>query len=121
VISWARPLPAKQKPETGEVFGLALLHASPVTKLRFSSLPGQRRAGIRPIQRRSCMAKFYWLDHSLKKTGGHHFDYGLRGFESAAQAGLGIVLAAHREFKDRDSLPQQWRVCSLFRHHAYTK
>ena len=67
------------------------------------------------------MATFYLIDHSLKKAGGHHFDYAVRVLEVAEQRGFDIVLATHRKFRQRDVLPPSWQVVSPFRHHAYCK
>jgi glycosyltransferase involved in cell wall biosynthesis len=67
------------------------------------------------------MAHFFLVDHSLKDVGGHHFDYAHNLLRAAEAQGYDCVLAAHRRFRSRRSLPNAWRVFPLFRHDTYSR
>lgn len=65
------------------------------------------------------MPRFFLLDHSLKRVGGHHFDYALHTANAADQLGFEVVLATNRRFAERRRLPEHWRVVSPFRYTTY--
>jgi len=65
------------------------------------------------------MHRFYLIDHSLKKVGGHHFEYALHVLQAAAAAGYQPVLAAHRKFHAVAHLPADWQVFTPYRESTY--
>jgi glycosyltransferase involved in cell wall biosynthesis len=66
------------------------------------------------------MASFILIDHSLKGVGGHHYEYAVHILQAAEAAGYQVVLATHRRFRDRCTLPPHWQVHQLFHHHTYS-
>lgn len=76
------------------------------------------------------MPTFYLIDHSLKTTGGHHFDYATRMANVAESRGYQIVIAANRKFRSglgkllkgvkHRSFPASWSLCCPFRFHMYS-
>jgi len=66
------------------------------------------------------MSQLVLIDQSLKGVGGHHFEYAYHILREAEQRGRSIVLATHRDFSQRDSLPATWQVLPLFEHDTYS-
>lgn len=71
------------------------------------------------------MAFFYLIDHSLRDSGGHHFDYSRCISRAAADAGLKTVIGCHRKLANirqrlglRD-LQQAAEVRPVFRQSVY--
>lgn len=67
------------------------------------------------------MARFFFLDQSLKGIGGHHYDYAVHVLRAADQNGIDTILAANRSFRDTGAFPEQCQVHSLFRHTVYNR
>jgi hypothetical protein len=67
------------------------------------------------------MPRFIVLDHSLKRAGGHHFDYDLQVLRAAAELGCEPVLIGHRRFGGHASLPRDCSVLPVFRHDTYNE
>lgn len=61
------------------------------------------------------MAKFYLVDHSLRETGGHHFDYVQCIARAASEMGFETLVGAHRSYRDE----QLNNVKSVFRNTTY--
>lgn len=61
------------------------------------------------------MARFFLVDHSLRETGGHHFDYVQCIARAAGEMGFETLIGAHRGFRGSE-LPN---VSSVFRHTTY--
>jgi hypothetical protein len=67
------------------------------------------------------MPRFILLDQSLKKAGGHHFDYALQVLRAAAELGCAPVLISHKRFRGHASLPRDCLVLPMFRHDTYNE
>lgn len=67
------------------------------------------------------MPSFVLVDQSLRSVGGHPFDYAVHVLSAAEQAGYQPVLATHRKFRNRNSLPRQFKVLPCFRHSTYSR
>lgn len=67
------------------------------------------------------MPRFIVLDHSLKRAGGHHFDYDLQVLRAAAELGCEPVLISHKRFGGHASLPRDCSVLPVFRHDTYNE
>jgi hypothetical protein len=67
------------------------------------------------------MPRFIVLDHSLKRAGGHHFDYDLQVLRAAAELGCEPVLISHKRFGGHASLPRDCRLLPVFRHDTYNE
>jgi hypothetical protein len=65
------------------------------------------------------VAQFILVDHSLKRLGGHHYDYALHVLGAAEKSGYQLTLATHRRFRKKD-LPRPWRVHRVFRFDTYS-
>jgi glycosyltransferase involved in cell wall biosynthesis len=50
------------------------------------------------------MPRFVLIDHSLRKIGGHHYEYARHVLKAATGAGYEAVLAAHRDFEEGHGL-----------------
>lgn len=62
------------------------------------------------------MPKFILIDHSLRDTAGHYFEYAVNVLEAAERAGYDIVLATNQEFAPgRHPLPG-WQVLPIYRY-----
>ena len=72
------------------------------------------------------MANFFLIDHSLQKTGGHHFDYARCVAKAANELGFLTTIGANREFgrrtsKQSESLEQFGSVRRVFRQTTYQR
>lgn len=67
------------------------------------------------------LARFFFLDQSLKGVGGHHFDYAVHVLRAAKAAGFETFLGAHRRFREQRSLPRDCVVDNVFRHTVYNR
>jgi hypothetical protein len=65
------------------------------------------------------MNKFLLIDHSIKRIGGHNYEYALHILSAAEQQGLRPILAANRRFFERKRLPTSWQLFTPFRHTTY--
>lgn len=67
------------------------------------------------------MAKFILIDQSLRSVGGHPCDYALHLLRAVEQQGYTPILATHRKFRRKSSLPTHWQVLPCFRHSSYSR
>lgn len=67
------------------------------------------------------MTKFYLVDHSLRKLGGHHYEYALHVLGAAERAGCEPILAANREFDQANLVPENWKVISPYHHTSNSR
>lgn len=67
------------------------------------------------------MVKFVLIDQSLRSVGGHPCDYALHLLRAVERQGYTPVLATHRKFRRKDSLPMHWEVLPCFRHSSYSR
>ena len=67
------------------------------------------------------MAKLIHVDHSLRRIGGHEYDYALHVLTAAEHAGYEPILGTRRKFREHDHLPKTWKVMNVFRHSSYNK
>lgn len=65
------------------------------------------------------MPRFVLLDHSIKRLGGHNFEYALQVLAAAQQAGYEPVLAVNRRFFEAATVPREWRVVPIYTHSTY--
>ncbi len=75
-------------------------------------------ASTAPVPRRK--PKFYLIDHSLTKMGGHHFDSARLLLQAAVDLGFEPVLVTNCRFRDRDGFPPNWSILPLFRNTTYS-
>ena len=67
------------------------------------------------------LARFYLIDQSLKRAGGHHADYALCVLDAAAEMGFDNVLGAHTGFQDRERFETLGTIKPVFRNSIYLK
>ncbi|HZZ72011.1 MAG TPA: hypothetical protein VFE24_07140 [Pirellulales bacterium] len=67
------------------------------------------------------MAKFYLIDHSLKKVGSHHYEYALHILSAAERAGYEPILGANRKFTKGKEISPAWRLNTDFRYSTYSE
>jgi len=60
------------------------------------------------------MSKFVLVEHSLRRVGGHFFQYAQDILSAAEQAGFEPVLATHRSFREPSRFPTHWPIHSIF-------
>lgn len=65
------------------------------------------------------MAKLYLVDHSLRSSGDHHFDFVWCLARSAREMGFETIVAAHRDFRGTNQLSDTCTVRPLFHRTAY--
>jgi hypothetical protein len=65
------------------------------------------------------MNKFLVIDHSIKRIGGHNYEYALHILRAAERQGFRPILAVNRRFFERRRLPTTWQLYSPFRHTTY--
>lgn len=65
------------------------------------------------------MSKFILIDQSLKKIGGHHYEYAVNVLHAAEAVGFEPVIASYRHFQNDGSFPPHWPIFQVFRHHSY--
>jgi hypothetical protein len=65
------------------------------------------------------MSNFVVIDHSVKRIGGHNYEYALHILASAERQGYRPVLAVNRRFFERQRLPASWQLFTPFRHTTY--
>jgi hypothetical protein len=76
----------------------------------------------------AAMDRLFLIDHSLRDTGGHHFDYVRSIALAAQQAGIGVTIGCHQDLADnsrkidanlRDALHQLGDVRAVFAETVY--
>ena len=65
------------------------------------------------------MSNFVVIDHSVKRIGGHNYEYALHVLTAAEEQGFRPVLAVNRRFFERQRLPATWQLYAPFRHTTY--
>jgi hypothetical protein len=65
------------------------------------------------------MSKFIVIDHSVKRIGGHNYEYALHILTAAERIGYRPILAVNRRFFERRRLPASWQLYTPFRHTTY--
>jgi hypothetical protein len=65
------------------------------------------------------MKNFVVIDHSIKRIGGHNYEYALHILAAAKQQGYQPILAVNRRFFERQRLPASWQLYTPFRHTTY--
>jgi hypothetical protein len=65
------------------------------------------------------MPRFVLLDHSIKRLGGHNFEYAIQVLAAAKQAGYEPVLAVNRRFYEGRNIPADWTVVPTYTHTTY--
>lgn len=65
------------------------------------------------------MPRFVLLDHSIKRLGGHNFEYAIQVLTAAKQAGYQPVLAVNRRFFEGENIPADWTVVPTYTHTTY--
>jgi hypothetical protein len=65
------------------------------------------------------MNNFVVIDHSVKRIGGHNYEYALHILAAAERQGFRPILAVNRRFFERQRLPASWQLCTPFRHTTY--
>jgi hypothetical protein len=68
---------------------------------------------------KGCMSNFVVIDHSVKRIGGHNYEYALHILAAAERQGYHPVLAVNRRFFERQRLPPSWQLLTVFRHTTY--
>ena len=66
-----------------------------------------------------CMSNFIVIDHSIKRIGGHNYEYALHILTAAERDGYRPILAVNRRFFERQRLPGSWQLFTPFRHTTY--
>ncbi len=67
------------------------------------------------------MARLFLIDQSLKRPGGHHFDYSLQVAKVATHQNIETLIGTHRSFKDQDLFPANCEIRNVFRNSTYSK
>jgi hypothetical protein len=65
------------------------------------------------------MPRFVLLDHSIKRLGGHNFEYAVQVLAAAKQAGYEPVLAVNKRFFEGATIPRDWLVVPTYTHTTY--
>ncbi len=65
------------------------------------------------------MPRFVLLDHSIKRLGGHNFEYAIQVLTAAKEAGYQPVLAVNRRFFEGQNIPADWTVVPTYTHTTY--
>ena len=65
------------------------------------------------------MNNFLVIDHSIKRIGGHNYEYALHILRAAERQGYRPILAVNRRFFERKRLPASWQLHTPFRHTTY--
>jgi hypothetical protein len=65
------------------------------------------------------MSNFVVIDHSVKRIGGHNYEYALHILTAAEREGYRPILAVNRRFFERQRLPASWQLHTPFRHTTY--
>lgn len=60
------------------------------------------------------MRRFLLIDHSIRHSGGHYFDYARRVLDAAARSGFEPILAVNQDFQLNGK--QNWRVNPVYRY-----
>jgi hypothetical protein len=71
-----------------------------------------------PMQDNS-MKNFVLIDHSVKRIGGHNFEYAYHILQAAESQGFRPVFCVNRRFFERKRLPATWTVLPIFQHTTY--
>ncbi len=67
------------------------------------------------------MPRLVIIDHSLKRTDGHHYDYALHVMRAAAELGLKPILATNRKLRHCPALPPGSAHYPVFRSSTYSR
>jgi hypothetical protein len=67
------------------------------------------------------LSRLIIVDQSLKRLGGHHFDYVLQISQAAARRGAEVVVVAHQQFTNHASLQHYARILPHFRQTTYSR
>ncbi len=65
------------------------------------------------------MNQFVLLDHSIKRIGGHNYEYALHVLTAAERQGYRPILAVNHRFFERGRLPSSWQLHAPFHHTTY--
>ncbi len=65
------------------------------------------------------MSRFILLDHSIKRIGGHHFEYALQLLNAAAATGLYPRYGHKSPFFRARPHPSSWHLYPLYTHTVY--
>jgi hypothetical protein len=65
------------------------------------------------------MNNFVVIDHSVKRIGGHNFEYAFHVLNAAERDGYRPIFAVNRRFFERKRLPSSWTLFTPFQHTAY--
>ena len=64
--------------------------------------------------------QFFVIDHSIFKIGDHHLTYAKAILEQVERCGYQPILATHMQFPNRDLVPPNWHVHSVFPFTTYS-
>ena len=64
------------------------------------------------------LANFFLIDQSLRKIGGHHYDYARCVARAACEDGFQVTIGTHNKFRDK-SLEPFGEIRRTFRNHTY--
>ncbi|MEX2137894.1 MAG: hypothetical protein WD894_01445 [Pirellulales bacterium] len=65
------------------------------------------------------MSNFVVIDQSVKRIGGHNYEYALHVLTAAEREGYRPILTVNRRFFERQRLPACWQLYTPFRHTTY--
>ncbi|MDZ4820026.1 MAG: hypothetical protein SGJ20_13735 [Planctomycetota bacterium] len=65
------------------------------------------------------MPRFILIDHSVKRVGGHNYEYAFHILRAAEQAGYQPVLVVNRRFFEKHRLPPTWQLLTAYHHTTY--
>jgi hypothetical protein len=65
------------------------------------------------------MKNFVLIDHSVKRIGGHNFEYAYHILRAAETQGYKPVFCVNRRFFEQKRLPQSWTLLPIFHHTTY--
>ncbi len=65
------------------------------------------------------MNQFIVVDHSIKRIGGHNYEYALHVLSAAERQGYRPILAVNRRFFESHRLPKKWQLHTVFHHTTY--
>jgi len=65
------------------------------------------------------MKNFVVIDHSVKRIGGHNFEYAFHILNAAQRQGYRPIFAVNRRFFERKRLPSSWTLFTPFHHTTY--
>lgn len=65
------------------------------------------------------MARFVLIDHSIKRLGGHNFEYATHVLKAAEDMGYAPTLVTNERFFETKRLPKSWNVLANYRNTTY--